>query len=361
MLLRKLRRLCIIAAITLLPAAHEPHRPPMDELADQEVITDAVRAAIDAQDYRTLSAMESDFRTTRARTVSGISKLGLFHGRILAELGPRDDAQQCDDRSADFFRRWVAATPASPAPYISRAAVVEALAWCIRGDGFAPSVSDQAFEGFSAKVAEAQKILTMHTSASIDPEYYAVKERIYIDQGADKAAFRKLLDEAVAREPDYPHLYFDAYRYFQPQWYGSDSEVDELARYAAKHTSAAEGAGMYARFYWHALDCHCAIDRSVDWPTMKEGMRDVWTRFPSDWNAANFARISCSMNDRAEARTWLARVKGDHSAAWDDRDEMERCEKMAQPVETSSSRCSFAALENWPDADFQRYCRQATH
>ena len=239
--------------------------------------------------------------------------------------------------------------------------MLEAYAWCLRGDGFAQSVSDQAFEGFGAKVAEARKVLVAHPAAAIDPQYYAVMELIDIDQGADKADFQKLLDRAAAREPDYHTLYFDAYRYFQPQWYGSDGEVEQLARYAAAHTTRAEGLGMYARFYWHALGCHCVIDRSVDWPTMKQGMLDVWTRYPSDWNAANFARISCQMKDSAEARSWFARVRNDYTAAWTDKDDMRICESMAQFQTStihSAERCPYAAIEAWPNADFEKYCRQ---
>src|SRR5438874_12048006 len=112
-LLGRLRKLCMVVAITLLPAANDVARPPMDELADQKVIIDAVRAAIDAKNYRSLSAMEVEFRKTRARTVSGIWKLSLFHWRLLIELGPKPDDQQCDDHSGDFFRGWIAATPAS--------------------------------------------------------------------------------------------------------------------------------------------------------------------------------------------------------------------------------------------------------
>lgn len=356
-----LRNIWLVMAMALLPAATDITPTPIDEIADQKPILDAVDAAVAGEDYRALSATEAEFRKTRSRTVSGAWKLSIFYWRVLKELGAKSDGQQCDDRSADFFRGWTAATPASPAPYIAKAAVLEDYAWCIRGSGFAQSVSEEAFEGFRTKVEEARKVLATHPRAAIDPHYYSVMEQIEIDQGADKADFQKLLEEAVSREPDYQHLYYDAYRYFQPQWYGSDAEVDELARYAAAHTTRSEGMGMYARYYWNALDCHCTIDRSVDWPTMKQGMRDVWARYPSDWNAANFARISCLMKDGAEATSWFARVKKDYTAAWTDKDDMRKCESMAQfqtSVVHSFERCPYAAIEAWPNAEFERYCRR---
>ncbi len=179
--------------------------------------------------------------------------------------------------------------------------------------------------------------MTEHrNTASIDPHFYAVMARIYIDQGAQKADFKRLLDEATAREPDYHQLYFNASRYFQPQWYGSDAEVDEIARYAAARTIRAEGLGMYARIYWFALDCACPIRRSIDWPTMKRAMGDVMTRYPSDWNAINFARMSCHMLDPDEAASWFSRVKGDYRKVWINKDEMRRCESMAQLADGSA-------------------------
>lgn len=316
------------AALPPIPAAASAST---DELAEQKLIMDAVTAAIDSRDYRALNRMETEFRRTRSRTSSGIWKLSLFHWRILTELGPKAEGGNCNDASTDFFQGWLRATPSESAPYISRAAVLEAYAWCIRGSGYAYSVGPEAHEIFKAKVAEASSILTAHRAiASTDPHYYAVMERIYIDQGAERPEFMWLLDEATSREPEYHYIYFEAYRYFQPQWYGSDEEVDEIARYAAAHSKRAEGLGVYARFYWHALNCGCAVEGSIDWPTMKLAMRDVMARYPSDWNAANFARIACQMNDPKEAAAWLARVNGDPGQAWGDKGELNRCQSMVQ-------------------------------
>ena len=143
-------------------------RPLTGEAAEQKPVIDAVKAAIDRRDYAALNAMETEFRKTRSRTSSGIWKLSVFHWRVLAELGSKKG--DCQDRSADFFKGWFAASPDQPAPYIARAAVLEDEAWCLRGDGFANSVSQEAFEGFAAKVDEAGKLLADHRRiASVDP------------------------------------------------------------------------------------------------------------------------------------------------------------------------------------------------
>ena len=353
----ELRTFLLAMAMAFLPAPAAMASPPGDEIAEHKIVIDAVKTAIERNDYDALNNMETEFRRTRARTTSGIWKLSIFHWRVKTELGPRGE-DQCDDRSTGFFDRWLAKTPNEPAPYISRAAVLEAYAWCIRGGGYADSVSDEALEAFAAKVDEARRILDEHrATAAVDPHYYAVMSRILIDQGAEKTEFKQLLEEAAAVDPDYHYVYFDAYRYFQPQWYGSDAEVDAFARYSAARAKS-EGLGMYARYYWYALDCDCGgIAQSIDWPKMKQAMRDVIARYPSDWNAANFARISCVMEDPQEARSWLARVKGDYTVAWTKMPELMRCLEMAQPLERSTERCPYAAREGWSRADVDEYCR----
>lgn len=329
---------------------------PADEIAEQDVVNNAVKSAVARNDYDSLSKMAEQLRRERSRTGSGVWKLSIFHSRILAELGPRKG--QCDDHSAGFFRDWMSRSPKDAAPIVARAAVLEAQAWCIRGGGYAPSVSGPALAGFKAKVSEARDLLAgRKVQASVDPHYYAVMVRIAIDTAAEKATFMQLLDEATAREPNYHYLYYQAYRYFQPQWYGSAAEIEELARYAAARATNDDRPGIYARFYWFVLDCDCGdMEQSIDWPTMKQSMRDVMARFPSAWNAANFARISCVMEDPRETRDWFASVKGDYSVAWRDLNELQRCQGTA-PLERSTERCPFAAREAWSAADVDLYCR----
>lgn len=166
---------------------------PGDEIREQDVVNNAVKAAVAANDYDALSKMADQFRRERNRTSSGVWKLSVFHTRVLAELGPRNG--QCDDRSAPFFRDWMAKSPKDATPIVARAAVLEAQGWCIRGGGYAPSVSSTALAGFRAKVGEAQALLSdRKAQASADPHYYAVMARIAIDTAMGKAAFRKMLD-----------------------------------------------------------------------------------------------------------------------------------------------------------------------
>lgn len=329
---------------------------PADEITEQNTVNNAVKAAVAQHDYAGLSAMANQFRLERSRTASGVWKLSVFHSRIRAELGPRQG--QCDDRSEDFFRDWMKQSPNDATPVVARAAVIEAQAWCIRGGGYAPSVSQAALTSFRSRVSDALALLhARKAQASADPHYYAVMVRLAIDTAADKASFRRLLDEATAREPNYHYLYYEAYRYYQPQWFGSSAEIEQLARYAAARATGKDRAGIYARYYWFVLDCKCGdMEQAVDWSAMKQSMRGLMAHTPSAWNAANFARIACTMDDSAETRAWFASVTGDYSVAWPSLSQLNQCQKSA-PLERSTERCPQAAREGWSSADVDRYCR----
>jgi hypothetical protein len=326
-----------------------------DELEERRVIVEAIQKAVARRDFAALERMASDFRTSKARTTSGVWKLAIFHQQLLVEVGP---SKGCDKPSSNLSSDWLIRSPANPAAIVVRAAVIESDAWCLRGPGEADAVSRQAFQRFHAKADEAFRLLDdRKKEASVDPHFYAVMARIGIDQGFDKSDYRALLDEASARAPDYHYAYYEASRYYQPQWFGSLTEIEAMGRYAAERAGEYE-QGMYARYYRYVFDCRCDfMERSVDWPTMKQSMRAVMARYPTDWNAATFARISCAMKDGEEAGKWFDRVKGDVIDAWANPSEMLQCKTSAGRTSRSTERCPQAAREAWSVEDMDRFCR----
>lgn len=289
-----------------------------DEGAARDAILGEVQAAIAARDFAGLSAMEEDFRASRARTPSGAWKLAMFHAGLqtyLAEGLQSDGGCHYDD--AQFVQRWAAATPRNPAPFITDAALLSQQAWCFRGSGYADSVAAEAWPKFRERISAAAGVLDQHREiGSADPEYYAVKLDVLRAQGVSKAAFHAVVEEATAREPYYQRTYFNAAWYYLPQWGGSYPEVEEFARYAAERTGAGEKSGLYARIFWHLDLCGCHItDQAARWPTLKQSMRDVYDRFPVRWNGQYFADLSCTKGDIEEGRYY---IKAIHPEATDD-------------------------------------------
>lgn len=289
-----------------------------DEMAERNEILGNVRRAIAAQDFASLSSMEEGFRTTRARTSSGIWKLAMFHIGVQGYLGEGlQHDNGCQYRDADFVRRWAAATPRNPAPFITDAALLSEQAWCFRGSGYADSVAAKDWPKFREGIAAAADMLERHgIFASADPEYYAVRLDILRAQGVSKAQFHLAVEEALAREAYYHRTYASAAWYYLPQWGGSYAEVDAFARYAVERTRREEKSGLYARIFWHLDECGCRIsDHAADQTTLKESMRDIYTQFPERWNGQYFADESCRRGDTAEGRRYIRAV---HPEATDD-------------------------------------------
>jgi hypothetical protein len=323
---------------TMSTASAQSESPPRPTVLKGELkvrydIFDRVKALVDARDFHALNSIEQEYRTTRARTPSGVWKLSEFHGAVHAALPEADENQRCALAAGPFLNAWAAATPSEPTPYIAAANMLVGRAWCFRGVSYADNVSGEAWKPFHENILAAEKTLSTHKSvAAKDPEFYVVMEDIYRAEGRPRAEFEKLLDEATAKEPYYYELYAHAYYYNMPQWFGGNSEIERAARYAVKRTRGQDGLGAYARYYWNATGegCQC-WQHAIDWPTMKLAMKDVAKRYPEPWNLANFAEIACAMNDSVVAKEYfLALGDDDGSEAWpSDKNAWQKCRDFA--------------------------------
>ena len=302
------------------------------ELRVRQGIHDRVKALVDAQDFVALNQIEQEYQRTRARTPSGVWKLGEYHGGVKAALAKADGKSGCAFASNELLKAWTAATPSAPAPYLATATMLLDRAWCFRGEGFAATVSTDAWKPFHENMRAAEKILLAHKEvAAQDPEFYLLMEDIYRAEGRDRPEFQKLLDEAAAKEPYYYGLYGHAYYYNQPQWSGSTEAIEAAARYAVERTRKQDGLGAYARYYWSASagNCICWAE-AIDLETMKLAMRDVAQRHPDPWNLANFAKFGCEFNDREVARHYFdALGQNDGSVAWSDTISWQKCRSFA--------------------------------
>jgi len=320
--------ICLFADVPTLAAPREAEsaaRESSDDLAVREAIMRRVDALLKAEDFAALNRLDEEYRTTRARTPSGLWKLAAFHSGVRRHIARAQPTDECVSESGPLLKRWLAADPSAPAPIITQASVLLEQAWCKRHD------SAWGTQAFLTDAYTADQWLADHkASASIDPEYYATAEDVGFVTRSKKADFERLMAEGISREPGYYGLYFSAMKYYLPDAYGSTEEVDRIARLAAEKTASSDGTGAYARVYWSYVECGCSIWQSaVDWKLMKRSMADVVTRYPSDWNVVNFARIACAMGDGSEAAKYLARAGNDDGQAWENDDEREQCIALA--------------------------------
>lgn len=309
-----------------------------DDQVVREAITKRVDALMDAGDFAGLNRIAAEYRTTKARTPSGVWKLRVFHMSVRDHIAKAQPEGECASTSLPMLKRWSAADPSAPAPIITQASVLLEQAWCKRHD------DNWGYGAFLTDAAEADRLLEEHkAAASIDPEFYATAEDIGFVTKPDKADFERLLAEGIAHDPDYYGLYFSALKHYLPDGYGSQEEVDRIARLAMENTKATDGTGTYSRVYWVYVDCGCSIWQSaVDWQLMKRSMADVVNKYPADWNIVRFARIACQMGDGAEAAKYLRKMKKDNGLAWSGEEERDQCYAMAGLRTADQSRTALA-------------------
>ncbi len=301
-----------------------------DDIAERQAIFNDVAAAVRARDFVRLNAMSEDMRSRRSRTPSGVWRLAYFYYGLEATFVTARG--ECIPMDPQFYADWAAVDPQQPAAHIALAMVRIRHAWCRRGSGYAHTLSDMEMDDFNRRMAAARTELETHGDvASVDPQYYKTLIDIAATQGLPRAGFEMLVEEAIDRHAYYYGVYFAASPYYLPQWNGRSGDIDRLADWAADSTSTHDGAGTYARVIWNLEQCNCLTPTEVDWRRMEQGMNDIAARFPTNWNIANFARLSCKLDHPDAAARYFGMMQGgDTGRDWSSRSEWQQCRTRAR-------------------------------
>ena len=298
----------------------------------RQIAMDAIRSAVTTRDFARLDALAILYRGPAGTTPSGGSLLDFYYEVLAYEVRRSSDAASCDADGFAILDQWREASPRSPVPIIAKAALLEQRGWCYRGSGLAKTVDADAWGPYRKNIAAAFALMDQSKSiASADPYYYVQLIGLYVASGQSRARFAKLLDEAATRFPYHYEIYFAAYRYNQPKWYGGPAEIDALARYMIEKTQARDGNGAYARFYWNIYACGCYSDIfAADGAIMLPAIDDWADRYPVDTTYIHIAQLSCWAGDVDRARKYLAMLTINLAGAWKAK-EWEKCRALIGP------------------------------
>lgn len=323
--------------IALAPAQSQPIAPGEHWTWGADAETDsvhalrtAIEAAIARNDYAALDALELKERSEAGRGPSGVSMLPNFYSITAWEFGPR--ASGTGTYSYDFLLKWQAASPRSAAPIITRALMLDDQAWCHRGSGTADTVAPDAWPLFHRTIEDAAALLKQNAAvASADPHYYVLLEDLAIAQGTRPADFHALLEQASDRFPYYYEIYYTAFHYYRPQWYGSREDMDAVARFAVERTRERDGTSAYFRVYWERARCHCFEDLAgLDQPTMQTAMADLARAYPANWTYMHLAHFACLVGDGRLAQTYFTKLAINNPEAWT-RADWDQCRSLVGP------------------------------
>lgn len=205
-------------------------------------------------------------------------------------------------------------------------------AWIARGNGYANTVSPEAWKIYHDKLDESLALLD---SA---PDYVRksgpgqlLRLQLTHEIPRLKGQRSTALQAASNAWPYSPAVYDIAMNFAQPIWGGTIEEMESIAKLAAKKTSARWGDAMYALVYERAMckSCHLTLkDTAVDWPRMKRAIRDVEKHnLGSIWMPNKLAELACQMRDQEEARRLLSLA--DSKRPRKPTDEVNACRKYA--------------------------------
>lgn len=306
-----------------------------DELAERDVIDSTVRELIANQDFTELERIADSFLNDRARTSSGLWKIGLYDDAIA-------DVFRCKCSNDEFWigaeenmKGWIKKHPKSINAHLAYAHMLLEKAWSIRGWGYTDTVAPESWKPFHEQVEKARAFLMEHEAIGIsDPRWNNMIVGIANLQGISGAEYEALASAALSRHPDYYPIYFEIMLHHVPKWGGSADAIEKFAREAVARSHSNEGQGMYARIYWYASQSQYGNNlfqsSSVDWPKMKQGIDDVIKAFPDQWNINNFAKFACIARDREKTRELLDQMSGSPiPSAWGSDAAFENCRDWA--------------------------------
>ncbi|MEM9009795.1 MAG: hypothetical protein AAGE18_01105 [Pseudomonadota bacterium] len=286
-----------------------------EELAERAKIRERVMALVEADAFDEIERLAATWREEETRTSSGLWRLTVMHWALEGTFwveGPDDPRRAVLE---DRLERWAEAAPSSSTRIVAEGYLLHRIAWAVRGNGFANTVSRPAWQGFREWTAKAINHLEANRHLAVnDPAWWALMVEVHLAAGTSRLIFDRFVAEALERHPRYYQLHFHALFYYTPRWYGSPSELDERARISVEATRETDGAGLYARSYWYLWQVGERRDfferHPVDWPLMRAGIYDVVDVYPADWNLSTFAYFACEMQDRRTYDDLLARMTG---------------------------------------------------
>lgn len=306
-----------------------------DEMAERDEIDRTVKRLLANQDFAELEKIATSFLNDRARTSSGLWKIGLYDGAILDAFHCQCTDEQFWNRAEENTKAWIRQYPESLNAHLAYAHMLLERAWSIRGWGYVNTVDPANWKPFQEYVEKTRAYLMEHKEIGIsDPRWNYLIVDIANLQQIPETEYKALIGTALDRHPDYYPMYFNIMLHYEPKWGGSAEAIEKFARESVARSRSSEGEGMYARIYWYASQSlygnNLFQSSSVDWLEMKQGIDDVLKAFPDQWNINNFAKFACFARDREKTKELIDQMSGDPIPdAWGEDTNFENCKAWA--------------------------------
>ncbi len=184
--------------------------------------------------------------------------------------------------------RWKTAVPDSQFAFLAEAFL------------FASTVSPESWELFHKQLRESERLLLsapepLQKTAS----WYHLLLNATTDSDRTRRKREDVFEEAAKLRPDYYSFYEKMVITLEPKWGGSWNSLEAFVDKWTRRLSDKEGESMYARLYIAIKDDQAVGETNMDWPRMRQGFRDLISRYPDKSFKNLFASYACAVRDRA--------------------------------------------------------------
>lgn len=244
------------------------------------------------------------------------------------DLGSKDYLQLIDSVQA-----WIAAKPSSAMARIALAYVLMQYAWKARGNGFANTVSEEAFALMHDREQKALRILyDAHSIKESYPFFWYVELNLLKD-ASKKAGMYSAFKQSQIEYPGYFGAYEAMLAALQPRWLGLPGEWEQFAKNEADKIGGPQGDKLYARqirfvqdIGWYDFKENIFESFDIDWPRVNEGYKVLLKEYPSRdvWVLGEQAKSAVMAKDYATAKKAFADLHGRVSlSVWESTDNFE--------------------------------------
>jgi Domain of unknown function (DUF4034) len=290
-----------------------------DLIGTEEVVRfrNETRQLYNNRKFAELEALAEKIRTAKERFPGGTWKIHQFH-----------TCMDCSDEEPEsmwklhekIHQEWEAKYPASPTARIATAQFYIRYAWQARSSAYADEVTEEGWQLFGERLAQARSILDQTKSLTpACPMWWSIYQTVALGQGWDREEYDALFKEAVKFEPEFDPYDCSRAKYLLPRWHGEPGEWEQVAdqeialRGEIGHQIYARVVDDQAGYYQNVFE-----ESDASWRKTRQGYEDLVARFPTSASVLNsYCRLACLAGDKAQAKKLFEKI-GPHqvSAAW---------------------------------------------
>jgi WD domain, G-beta repeat len=204
--------------------------------------------------------------------------------------------------------KWREEFPQSPTPLVVMAKVQIHHAWEARGSGFAYTVTEEGWELFRSRIAEAHRLLDDALKLGPqDGQAYARFLDVARAEGLPRDATQAILDEGMKVDPTYMWMYTSMAEYLLPRWHGEPGDVERFAAEIVERLPGDDGLDAYGHIAYIINQYDCLTDNTIfyggfDRQLLVKAAEVLVKRYPNARNLPCFAALcTIAAQDHAAA------------------------------------------------------------